>query len=151
MPLALDGEDMTGEQLAKRVTDMGFVRFQIGEITYSVADPLDISVDQDDTVYVVVDRLIRKIDENFDTRLVDSLRIALEKGGGRVSISHGEIYHHFSLHASCPICNYQIDNLSISNFSFNSHRGACTSCHGLGSSTTFLEADIVKSELTIAE
>jgi excinuclease UvrABC ATPase subunit len=70
---------MTGEQLAKRVTDMGFVRFQIGETTYSVADPLDISVDEDDTVYVVVDRLIKKIDENFDTRLVDSLRIALEK------------------------------------------------------------------------
>ncbi|MBC7498257.1 excinuclease ABC subunit UvrA [Candidatus Gracilibacteria bacterium] len=151
MPLTLDGEDMTGEQLAKRVTDIGFVRFQIGETTYSVADPLDISVDEDDTVYVVVDRLIKKIDENFDTRLVDSIRIALEKGSGRVSISNGDIYHHFSLHASCPICNYQIDNLSISNFSFNSHRGACTSCHGLGSSTTFLEADIVKSELTIAE
>ena len=151
MPLALDGDEMTGEQLAKRVTDMGFVRFQIGEMTYSVADPLDISVDEDDTVYIVVDRLIKKIDENFDTRLVDSLRIALEKGGGRVSISNWDTYHHFSLHASCPICDYQIENLSISNFSFNSHRGACTSCHGLGASTTFLEADITKPELTLAE
>jgi excinuclease UvrABC ATPase subunit len=79
MPIDLDGNEISGEQLAKRVTDMGFVRFQIGDTTYSVADPLDISVDEDDTVYVVVDRLIRKIDENFDTRLVDSLRIALEK------------------------------------------------------------------------
>jgi excinuclease ABC subunit A len=88
MPMVLDGDDITGEQLAKRVTDMGFVRFQIGETTYSVADPLEISVDEDDMVYVVVDRLIKKIDDNFDTRLVDSLRIALEKGGGRVSISN---------------------------------------------------------------
>ena len=151
MPLTLDGDEMTGEQLAKRVTDMGFVRFQISEMTYSVADPLDISVDEDDTVYIVVDRLIKKIDENFDTRLVDSLRIALEKGGGRVSISNWDTYHHFSLHASCPICDYQIENLSISNFSFNSHRGACTSCHGLGASTTFLEVDITKPELTLAE
>ena len=91
------------------------------------------------------------IDDNFDTRLVDSIRIALEKWNGRVSISRWETYSHFSLHASCPICNYQIENLNISNFSFNSHRGACTSCHGLGSSTTFLETDIVKSELTLAE
>lgn len=79
MPLVLDSDEMTGEQLAKRVTDIGFVRFQIGEVTYSVADPLDITVNEDDRVYVVVDRLIRKIDDNFDTRLVDSLRIALEK------------------------------------------------------------------------
>ncbi len=79
MPLVLDSDEMTGDQLAKRVTDIGFVRFQIGEVTYSVADPLDITVNEDDRVYVVVDRLIRKIDDNFDTRLVDSLRIALEK------------------------------------------------------------------------
>ena len=79
MPIPRDGEEMTGEQLAKRVTDMGFVRFQIAETTYSVADLLDMTVSEDDTVYVVVDRLIKKIDDNFDTRLVDSIRIALEK------------------------------------------------------------------------
>jgi len=44
-----------------------------------------------------------------------------------------------------------MDDLTISNFSFNSHHGACLSCHGLGSSITFLEADITKPELTIAE
>jgi excinuclease UvrABC ATPase subunit len=65
--------------LAKKVTDMGFVRFQIGDITYSVADVLDVELQEDDKVYIVVDRLIKKIDENFDTRLVDSIRIALEK------------------------------------------------------------------------
>lgn len=151
MPLSLDIEDITGEQLAKRVTDIWFVRFQIGEITYSVADPLDIILNENDKVYIVVDRLIRKTDENFDTRLVDSIRIALEKWGGRVSISSGDIYHHFSLHASCPICEYQVEGISISNFSFNSHRGACATCHGLWSSTTFLEGDISKPDLTLAE
>lgn len=39
----------------------------------------------------------------------------------------------------------------MSNFSFNSHHGACPTCHGLGSSTTFLEKDIVNPELTLAE
>ena len=70
---------MTGEQVAKQVTDTGFVRFQIGEDVYSVADPIDITVSEDEIVYVVVDRLIRKMDDTFDIRLTDSIRIALEK------------------------------------------------------------------------
>ncbi|NRH20588.1 excinuclease ABC subunit UvrA [Candidatus Gracilibacteria bacterium] len=150
-PLPCDENDMNIDYIAKKVTDMGFVRFQIGDTAYSVADELDISLSEKDTVYIVVDRLIKKIDENFDTRVVDSLRIALEKGNGRVSLYVGDTYVHFSLHASCPVCDYQIEDLSISNFSFNSHRGACPSCHGLGSSTTFLEVDITKPELTLAE
>ncbi len=78
-PIDIDEHTTTVDMLSKRVTDMGFVRFQIGETTYSVADTLDITLNEDDKVYIVVDRLIRKIDENFDTRLVDSIRIALEK------------------------------------------------------------------------
>ncbi len=57
----------------------------------------------------------------------------------------------FSTHSSCLLCGYSQEDLTISNFSFNSHHGACTDCHGLWSSTTFLESDIVNPELSIAE
>lgn len=53
--------------------------------------------------------------------------------------------------ASCPICSFSVENLSISNFSFNSHHGACPDCHGLGSYTTFREEDIVNPRLSLAE
>ena len=151
MPIELDETILSVDLLSKKVTDMGFVRFQIGDTTYSVADPVEMTIHGDEKVYIVVDRLIKKNEENFETRLTDSLRIALEKGGWRVSISKGEEYSHFSIHASCPICGYHLENLGISNFSFNSHHGACQSCHGLGSSITFLEKDITKWELTLAE
>ncbi len=78
-PIDPDETITTIDMLAKKVTDMGFVRFQIGNITYSVADVLDIELHEDDKVYIVVDRLIKKTDDNFDTRLTDSVRIALEK------------------------------------------------------------------------
>jgi excinuclease ABC subunit A len=152
MPLPIETETITVEQLAKRVTDMGFVRYQIGDMAYSVADtPIDIQIG-DDPIFIVVDRLIRKMDPDFDARLTDSLRIGLEKGDGRVAIyREWTPVSHFSLHANCPHCDTQIVDLTLSNFSFNSHHGACPQCHGLGASTTFLEADIVKSELTLAE
>jgi excinuclease UvrABC ATPase subunit len=86
MPIAIDTDFITVEQLAKRVTDMGFVRYQIADTAYSVADTqLDIEIG-DVPMYIVVDRLIRKMDADFDARLTDSLRIALEKGDGRVAI-----------------------------------------------------------------
>lgn len=78
-PLDLDDDTKTVNQISKRVADMGFVRFQIGDATYSVADSVDMDIKEDEKIYVVVDRLIKKVDENFDNRLTDSLRIALEK------------------------------------------------------------------------
>ena len=58
---------------------MGFVRFQINQDIYSVADTLDRAVIDTEKVYVVIDRLVTKIDDTFPIRLTDSLRIALEK------------------------------------------------------------------------
>ena len=63
----------------------------------------------------------------------------------------GNTYKHFSLHAACPECGFALESLTLSNFSFNSHHGACEVCHGLGSFTTFRTEDIVNGELTIAE
>lgn len=65
--------------IRSRVTDMGFVRFQIGKNVYSIADEDEGKVTKKDTVYVIVDRLVKKNDEDFTTRLRDSLRVALEK------------------------------------------------------------------------
>lgn len=138
------------KDIAKRVSDMGFVRFQIGDTTYSVADDVgDITIN--DRVYVVIDRLIVKKDESFSIRLTDSLRIALEKWEGSLAIYIDREFSYFSIHAACSICSYTLEELNLSNFSFNSHHGACQTCHGLGASTTFLEKDIVNPVLTLAE
>jgi len=100
----------------------------------------------------VIDRLIVKKDDAFHVRLTDSIRVALEHGEQILSL-YGEDFGFidFSFLAACPQCDFSLPEVTISNFSFNSHHGACDVCHGLGSSTTFLEADIVNSELTLAE
>ncbi len=57
----------------------------------------------------------------------------------------------FSAKAACPICGTSNEVLSISNFSFNSHYGACESCHGLGTKVAFLEDKIINGNLTLEE
>lgn len=68
--------------VAKYVTDLGFVRFQVGDSIFSVADPFE------DEVYlsgghIVIDRLVTKTGEDeryqFETRLKDSLSLAFQK------------------------------------------------------------------------
>lgn len=72
--------------IARQVSDMGFVRFQVGDSVYSVADESNMVFSEDAHMSVVVDRLIKKDDEAFGVRLTDSLRIAMEKGQGYASL-----------------------------------------------------------------
>lgn len=67
-------------QVASYVTDLGFVRFQIGKNTYSVADDgATDPIDLEEEIFVVVDRLVIKDDDTFPVRLSDSLRVCHEK------------------------------------------------------------------------
>ena len=143
-------------EVSKYVTNMGFVRFQIDDTIYSVADDFeDILYTKEG--YIVIDRLVVKMSDDesqvFRTRFKDSVSIAFQKWEGKMSLYSldGKQKIDFSEQSSCPLCGFFIENLSISNFSFNSHHGACPDCHGIGSYTTFREEDIVNPRLSLAE
>lgn len=141
--------------VSKYVSDLWFVRFQIGDAIYSVADSLG------DTPYqggvkIIIDRLITKGEDErhqFETRLKDSISLAFQRGEGNLSLYFLDTKETFSFHQdpACPVCAYSQKELILSNFSFNSHHGACEVCHGIGSFTTFRESDIVNPNLTLAE
>lgn len=146
----------TIEDVAKYVWDTGFVRFQIGENVYSVADS-----NQWDRYtgwwYIIIDRLVAKTSDEekhqFETRLKDSLSLAFSRWEGTLSLYELDSKKETLFHQdpACPICGYMQKDLNLSNFSFNSHHGACETCHGIGSFTTFREEDIVNPRLSLAE
>lgn len=86
IPLILDEDSRDFASIAKKVSDMGFVRFQIDRDIYSVADTVERPIREGEKISVVIDRLVTKVDDTFPIRLTDSLRIALEKGNGYVSL-----------------------------------------------------------------
>lgn len=153
-PIPFFQEDSTMESIKRYVLDSGFVRFQINERIYSVADSLEKeSIPEQAKISVVIDRLVVKDEESFGKRLRDSLEFAYKTGDDLLEIyelDSGERTS-FSAKASCPLCGTSQETLSLSNFSFNSPYGACESCHGLGTKVAFLEEKIINGSLTLEE
>ncbi|MBP1686615.1 MAG: uvrA, partial [Deltaproteobacteria bacterium] len=77
------------------------------------------------------------------SRVPEAVAAALRFGGGAVIVSsrHGE--HLFSEHLYCARCGIGYEELDPRLFSFNSQRGACGDCDGIGSVRSFDPALLV--------
>jgi excinuclease ABC subunit A len=142
------------EYLHKYVLDKGFVRYQVGSRVVSIADPVPtdtLSVNKE--AFIVLDRLVVQKTNEWKTRLRDSIASAYKAGYGRmgVFILGDAITNVYRESASCPKCDHELSDLTISHFSFNSHHGACESCHGLGTEVVFLEEKVMNFALTLGE
>ena len=106
-------------------------------------NPLGLHRYKKHTVEAVVDRVVLKPDAR--QRLAESVEAALRLGEGSLIIARdagGDAWtdHPFSTNFADPEhpeCS--LDELSPRLFSFNSPRGACPTCHGLGSILEFDE------------
>src|SRR5690606_996581 len=82
-------------------------------------------------IEIIVDRI--RIREGIESRLADSLEIALAHGDGVVVVDVvGQEELSFSEKFACPDCGVSFEELTPRMFSFNSPYGACEACTGLG-------------------
>lgn len=111
----------------------GFVRVKVdGEIYNLDEDDIKLAKTQKHDIDVVVDRLVIK--DSIQSRLADSIQIALQKADGickidNVSDKTEKIY---SEKLACSKCNISFDELAPRIFSFNNPYGACEKCGGIG-------------------
>lgn len=124
--------------VSSEVLEKGFVRFMIGETLCSVGDTEGPDLAPGERAYLVIDRLVAKDVsseeyEEYRKRLRDSVELAYRVGDGECFLKNlsSATLRRFREKGSCPECDHKIPDLSISNFSFNSHHGACVRCHGL--------------------
>ena len=85
---------------------------------------------------IVIDRLV--IREDIRGRLADSLEIAQKLSENHISAlvqepeSEEWEQHDFTFRFTNPETGFSLPKLTPKHFSFNSHLGACPTCHGLG-------------------
>ena len=119
------------KKLISYLSKEGYARVIVDGEMYYIEEAPELSKSKKHDIDVVIDRLA--VREGIESRLSDSLQVALEKSGGNVTVNviDGEDLH-FSEHFSCPECGFTISELEPRLFSFNAPYGACTECDGLG-------------------
>lgn len=112
---------------------LGFVRARIDSETVELAEPPKLDKKRKHDIDLYVDRL--EVKESAKTRLADSIETALKQGNGIVKIALSGLTHDeilLSEKNSCPHCHISLPEITPQIFSFNSPKGACPSCDGLG-------------------
>lgn len=121
-------------ELFESIVRDGFVRARVDGQIIDAASPPALAKTRAHDIEVVVDRIIVK--EGLRSRLHESVDLALRQGNFTCVISHeSEGRWHdrlFSSRHACPDCQISLPELEPRTLSFNSPRGACPRCDGLG-------------------
>jgi len=128
------GQAGSHAEVFARIVRDGFVRARVDGELVDAATPPPLAAAKPHSIEVVVDRLIIK--EGIRSRLEESIDLALELGQGQCVLSHeaDDGWHDrlYSSRLACAACGVSFPTLEPSDFSFNSARGTCAACHGLG-------------------
>ena len=103
-------------------------------------------------IELVVDRLV--VNQDSRDRLMTSLKESLRQGKGTMSVyDYGsEAARYYSRHLMCPSTGVAFEDPAPHTFSFNSPKGACPHCNGLGEEAVFdMEKLIPDPKLSLNE
>lgn len=118
----------------------GFTRLRVDGVIRNVDEEIQLSKHKKHNIEVVLDRLVMKSDKSFIKRLRDSVEAALKLGNGELIIHLLEKEDiRYSEKKTC--CGIAYPDLEPALFSFNSPKGMCPECNGLG---TILSMDMKK-------
>ncbi|MDR0871561.1 MAG: hypothetical protein LBN39_12300 [Planctomycetaceae bacterium] len=124
-----------GEQteIFQKIQKAGFIRARVDGELLDIEPLPKIDAKKEHNIEAVIDRLVVK--DGIESRLGESLQLALKHGEGTVIISlpasSSDIP--FSTKYACPNCNISYLELKPRTFNFNSPYGACPKCEGTGS------------------
>jgi len=129
-PIHLE-EERTLENKLKALQQQGYARIKIND-TISRLDEFDSSINTKERIFLVVDRIIYKDDDDFYNRLADAVQIAFFEGKGELFIESikDSKQHQFSNKFALDGINFLEPNIHL--FSFNNPYGACPKCEGYG-------------------
>ena len=120
----------THKEIFDRLSAAGFVRVKVDGKILELGEKISLAKTKKHSIELVVDRLV--IREGIRSRLADSLETALKFGNGIVFVETEEKIFTFSEKNACVDCGISLPDITPQLFSFNSPKGACPKCNGLG-------------------
>ncbi|MBK9125574.1 MAG: excinuclease ABC subunit UvrA [Chloroflexi bacterium] len=142
------------EKVLEDIKKQGFVRVRVDGDVRELEEEIKMDRYKIHNIEIVVDRLVIRHYEdansedaqNAETRLTNAIETALKLGEGVVTVNTlGDKPEDilFSEHLACVNGHGSIPDIEPSTFSFNTPRGACPECQGLGFRLEFDPSRIV--------
>jgi excinuclease ABC subunit A len=142
--------------LLENLRSKGYVRAMIDGVMVRLDEEIELAKTQMHTIKVVIDRVTIK-EENRD-RIAQDIEKGLKESYGELEIeviNHEEVgtekHIHYSEHMACFTCKISFEPLEPLSFSFNSPKGACSSCDGLGIRYALDMKKVINEDLSIED
>lgn len=119
-------------ELFETLRKKGFLRVRIDGELQEVLPDMRLDRYKIHDVELVVDRL--QVTQENEKRLIQSLSVAMNQGNGLCAVieKDGSDVRYFSRNLMCPDSGIAYSEPAPHNFSFNSPKGYCPRCNGLG-------------------
>ncbi|GAA7237445.1 excinuclease ABC subunit UvrA [Helicobacter pylori] len=113
----------------------GYVRAFVDGVMVRLDEEIHLHKTKKHTIEAVVDRVV--INSENSSRIASAIEKALKESYGELEVeilqdNVPSIRKHYSEHKACFKCKMSFEELEPLSFSFNSPKGACESCLGLG-------------------
>jgi excinuclease ABC subunit A len=130
-PIQLE-EGRTLENKLKTLQQQGYSRVKLKDDVLRISEALKLDLNDKYTLFLVVDRVVVKTDEDFLNRLADAIETAFFEGVGTCIIESLEDNKQMEFNN-----RFELDGMSFLEpnahlFSFNNPYGACPKCEGYG-------------------
>ncbi len=120
-------------ELFEQISKQGFVRVRVDGELVEIEKGMRLDRYKTHDIEIVIDRL--QIDGTSDKRLNETIKTAMYHGDGVLMVSDHEDTskaRYFSRNLMCPSSGISYPLPEPNTFSFNSPKGACPNCNGLG-------------------
>ena len=120
------------KELFDTIRRKGYLYVRVDGVIQEIVSGMKVDRYKNHDIEVVVDRLV--IQEKEDKRLVQSISTTMKQGDGEMLVYDFDTneVRHYSKRLMCPTSGISYSDPAPHDFSFNSPRGACPRCKGLG-------------------
>ena len=121
-------------ELFQQIAKQGFVKVRVNGKIVDITTGMKLDRYKTHDIEIVIDRLEVANDDDTDKRLSESIKTAMYHGENVMMVIEHESndVRFFSRTLMCPTSGISYQNPEPNLFSFNSPKGACEHCNGLG-------------------
>ncbi len=121
-------------ELFEQISKQGFIKVRVNGEILDLEKGMKLDRYKTHDIEIVIDRLVVENSKDFDNRLTESIKTAMYHGEDTLMILEQETQEvrYFSRLLMCPDSGISYPISEPNTFSFNSPKGACPHCNGLG-------------------